>query len=156
MLIFPQLSTGTSAQYPIGKILSQRSVLSGMEDGTVIALSDSTANYLRWKVVLQDLSDLEAKSVTDFFVAAQGNLQPFLFLDPTSNLLLWSQDFSQSAWETVGLTFDSGVSDPFGGSCASRFYNRTAATLSVAQVSQIPGSLQTCFSVYLRAMCRLW
>jgi hypothetical protein len=151
MLIFPQVSTGASAQYPIARQLSQRSVQSAMEDGTIIALADSSATYLRWMIVLRDLSDQEAKSLTDFFAATQGNLQPFLFLDPTTNLLVWSEDFSQSAWETAGITFDQAVADPCGGSSAARAHNQSAATLSVAQQSQIPGSVQTCFSVYLRA-----
>ena len=122
-----------------------------MEDGTVIALADSSANYFRWKMTLQDLSDQEAKSLTDFFAATQGNLQPFLFLYPTSNLLVWSEDFSQSAWTAAGVTFDVALADPFGGSLAVRAHNQSAAALSVAQESQIPGSVQTCFSVYLRA-----
>ena len=151
MLIFPQVSTGASAQYPIGKRLSQRSVQSAMENGTIIALADRSATYLRWKIVLHDLSDQEAKSLTDFFAATQGSLQSFLFLDPTTNLLVWSEDFSQNAWETAGVTFERTVADPFGGSNAARADNRSAATLNVAQQSQIPGSVQTCFSVYLRA-----
>jgi len=151
MLVFPQLSTGASVQYPAGKKLSQRSVQSAMEDGTIIRLADTSATYLRWKVMLQDLSDQEAKSLTDFFSATQGNLQAFLFLDPTANLLLWSQDFSQNAWQTAGVTFDPAIADPLGGLDAVRAHNQSAATLSVAQQTQIPGSIQTCFSVYLRA-----
>jgi hypothetical protein len=150
MLIFPQLSTGAAAQYPMAKGVSQRSVQSAMEDGTIIALADSSATYLRWKIILQDISDLEAKSFTDFFGATQGNLLPFLFLDPTSNLLLWSGDFSQSAWQTTGVGFDLALADPLGGTRAVRANNQSAAALSVAQQSQIPASLQTCFSVYMR------
>jgi hypothetical protein len=121
-----------------------------MEDGTIIALADTCATYLRWKIMLQDLSDQEAKSFTDFFAATQGNLLPFLFVDPTANLLVWTGDFSQSAWQTAGLTFDLALSDPLGGTGAVRAHNQSAAVLSVAQGSQIPGSVQTCFSVYLR------
>ncbi len=151
MLIFPQLFTGASTQYPSARKLSQRSVQSAMEDGTIISLADSSATYLRWKILLQDLSDEEAKSFTDFFAATQGSLQPFLFLDPTTNLLLWSEDFTQNAWTKAGVTFDTGIGDPVGGTGAIRAHNQTAAALSLAQQSQIPGCVQICFSVYVRA-----
>ena len=151
MLIFPQLSTGSAAQYPLAKSVSQRSVQAAMEDGTIIALADSSATYLRWKIKLRDLSDQEAKSFTDFFAATLGNLLPFLFLDPTGNLLLWSGDFSKSAWQTAGVAFDLALADPMGGNCAVRAHNQSASPLSVAQQCQVPASVQTCFSVYLRA-----
>jgi hypothetical protein len=151
MLIFPQLSTGASAQYPTARKVSLRSVQSAMEDGTIITLADSSATYLRWKLILQDLSDQEARTLTDFYAAAQGNLLPFLFLDPTANLLLWSADFSQSAWQTAGVTFDVALADPVGGTSAVRTHSQSGAALSITQGSQIPGSVQTCFSVYLRA-----
>ena len=151
MLIFPQLSTGASTQYPIGKKVSQRSVQSAMDDGTIISLADTSATYLRWKIILEDLSDQEATSLTNFFGSTQGNLQPFLFLDPTANLLIWSEDFTQSAWAKAGVTFDFTVADPFGGTSSVRAHNQTASALNVAQQSQIPGSVQTCFSVYMRA-----
>jgi hypothetical protein len=122
-----------------------------MEDGTTISLADTSANYLRWKLSLQDLADQEAISFTNFFAATQGQLQPFLFLDPTANLLVWSQDFTQSAWVSPGITFDSAVADPFGGTGAVRAHNQTTATLSVLQQTQIPASIQTCFSLYMRS-----
>lgn len=151
MLIFPQLSTGASTQYPVGKKVSLRSVQSAMADGTIISLADTCATYLRWKIVLQDLTDLEATALSNFFAATQANLQPFLFLDPTANLLLWSNDFTQNAWTKAGVTFDPTIEDPFGGSSATRANNQTAAGLSIAQQSQIPGSVQTCFSIYMKA-----
>ena len=150
MLVFPQLSSGALAQYPISRQLSQRSVQSVMEDGTAISLADKGANYLRWRVAFVDLSDEEANSLSSFFAAAQGNLQPFLFLDPTSNLLLWSQDFSQGVWQTPGLTFDTAVTDPTGQAGATRAHNNTAASLTITQATQIPGLAQICLSAYLR------
>jgi hypothetical protein len=151
MLVFPQLSTGASVQYPLTKQFSQRSVQSAMEDGTIITLADSPANYLRWRIPFQDLSNQEIGLLTSFFVATQGELSPFLFLDPTANLLFWSEDFSQAAWVTAGLTFDTAVADPLGTSRAVRAHNSTATDLTISQLTQIPGACQVCFSVYLRA-----
>jgi len=122
-----------------------------MEDGTILVAPDRGANYLRWRVALQDLSDQEAAALRSFFAVTQGNLLPFLFLDPTANLLAWPEDFSRARWEIAGLTFEPGVDDPLGGSRATRFYNPTGVPQIVAQSTQIPGMTQTCFSVYVRS-----
>jgi hypothetical protein len=151
MLVFPQLTTGAAAQYPIGKQLSQRSVQSVMEDQTIVALADEAANFVRWRISLRDLSDQEANALTAFFAATQGNLLPFLYLDPTANLLLWSEDFTQSVWAGGGVSFDSAVADPLGSFRASRAQNNTAESQTIAQSTLIPGLAQVCFSVYLRS-----
>ena len=151
MLVFPQLSTGASVQYPIRTRLSQHSIQSAMEDGTILTLGDDAAAYFTWRMSFQDLSDLEASALSNFFVATQGNLQPFLFLDPTANLLAWPEDFSQAAWQHNGITFTTAIADPLGGTRASRASNETASDLPLAQASQIPGFVQVCFSAYLRA-----
>jgi hypothetical protein len=150
MLIYPQLVSGASVQYPITRQVSQRSIRSAMEDGTVITMADQGSNYLSWRVLYRDLSNQEAAALISFFAATQGELQPFLFFDPTANLLQWSGDFSQSAWQTAGLRFDSAVADPIGGTQAVRANNNGSADVTIAQTTQIPGSPQVCFSVYLR------
>lgn len=151
MLVFPQLSTGASVQYPAGRKVSQRSVQSATEDGTIISLADTCSTYLRWKIMLEDLTDQEATAYSTFFEATQGSLQPFLFLDPAANLLIQSEDFTESAWTAPAVAFDSAVSDPFGGSGAQRAHNQTSNILTIAQQSQIPSCVETCFSVYLRS-----
>jgi hypothetical protein len=151
MLVFPQLPTGASAQYPFTRQLTQRSIRSAMEDGTNIALADSAADHLRWRIGFRDLSDQEASSLNTFFISTQGNLLPFLFMDPAVNLLEWSEDFSRSSWQTTGLSFDKAIPDALGGNRAVRAHNGGAATVSIAQQTQIPGLVQTCFGVYLRA-----
>jgi hypothetical protein len=151
MLVYPQLSIGVSAQYPITRQLSQRTIQSAMEDGTTITLSDSSAAYLRWRIAYQGLSDQEVNSLAAFFASTQGNLLPFVFLDPASNLLGWSEDFSRDVWASSGITFEPSVPDPFGTSRASRASNNSKADQTIAQDTAIPGSVQLCFSVYLRS-----
>ncbi len=151
MLVFPQLSTGAAAQYPIRCQLSQRTIQCAMEDGTTISLADRAANYLRWRIAFQDLSDDETRALCSFFAATQGNLLPFLFLDPTANLLLCSEDYSQQVWNNGGLTFDVAIVDPLGGTHAARAHNDAARDLTISQLTQVPGLAQVCFSVYLRA-----
>jgi hypothetical protein len=151
MLTFPQLSTSASVQYPIAKRVSRRAVQSVMEDGTAISLADASASYERWKLTFRELSDQEASSVSSFFSTASGCLMPFLFLDPTTNLLSWSSDLTQSAWQQGSLAVESTFSDPLGGKSAFRITNTAGNAVSIAQSTQIAGSLQTCLSVYLRA-----
>ena len=151
MLIFPQLSTGASVQYPIRRRLSQRSVRSTLGDGTIIALADPAAAYLRWQIEFKDLSDQEVRSLKDFFNATHGSLMPFVFLDPATNLLLWSEDYTRGSWLTTGITFDRNVTDPMGTTRAVRVRNGGSARAAISQDTQIPGSAQVCFSAYLRA-----
>jgi hypothetical protein len=151
MLVFPQLLTGSTAQYPITKQLSRRTVQSSMEDQTIVALPDQGSNFVRWQIAFHDLADQEATSLNAFFVTTQGSLRPFLFLDPTANLLLWSEDVTQSVWNQSGMGVESAVADPLGSSRASRVNNNTSSTQLLVQSSLIPGFVQTCFSVYLRA-----
>jgi hypothetical protein len=122
-----------------------------MEDGTTISLADAYASYTTWKLAFRDLSDREASSLSSFFSAAGGCLTPFLFLDPTTNLLSWSSDLTQSAWQQGTLAVESPFSDPLGGSSAFRITNVADKALTISQSTQIAGSLRTCFSVFLRA-----
>jgi len=151
MLVFPQLSTGASVQYPVGRQISQRSIQCKMEDGTLLAMADGSAYFLKWRIELKDLSDQEATVLTDFFAETQGNLRPFVFLDPTTNLLLWTEDFTKAAWTTSGVTLNPSAADPYNGSRATRVINATSSSQSITQVTQIPGLSQTCFSIFLRS-----
>src|SRR5579871_3724383 len=151
MLVFPQLSSGASAQYPILKQLSQRSVQSAMEDGSVITMADQAANNEAWRVAYRGITDQEAGALRSFYESTLGNLVGFLFFDPTANLIRWSEDFSQPSWQANGIAFDSGVTDPFGTTCASRARNAASIDQTIIQSTQMPGSVQACFSVYLRA-----
>lgn len=46
-----------------------------------------------------ELSDAEREQVEAFFAARNGPYDSFLFLDPMDNLLRWSEDFAQAAWQ---------------------------------------------------------
>ena len=151
MLIFPHLATGALAQYPIRKIISQRSIESVLEDGTRIVTPDRTGRYIQWTIPFKALSDQEADSLRAFFGVTQGKLLPFVFLDPTSNLLMSSEDFASDAWSTNSLDLQKGLRDAMGNSAAFRLHNATSLDQSVTQLTQIPGAAHTCFSIYLRS-----
>ena len=52
---------------------------------------------------LHDLSDEEAAALRAFFDAAEGTLNGFTFLDPAGNLLAWSDQLDNAAWQTDPL-----------------------------------------------------
>ena len=69
---------------------------------------------------LPAVTHVNLATVEAFFVQQQGRLQSFTFLDPAGNLCQFSEDFSQSAWVKTTLTLGAAVTDPFGGTGATR------------------------------------
>lgn len=151
MLVYPQLTTGATVEYPLDKQRYFRVIDSKMEDGSLVKAFDAKGTYLRWVLRYRDLSDQEAQALEAFFAEAQGKSFSFAFLDPTANLLAWTEDFSQPNWQATGLTFENGVTDPLGTTRATRVHFLTGPTAQLAQISPIPGLVHACFSVYLRA-----
>jgi len=99
-----------------------------------------------------DLSDQEAGALQSFFEAAEGSLNAFTFLDPAGNLLAWSDQFDNEVWQKDPfLQVTAGVADPRGGTSASSIANGGGAGQTLAQTIAVPGGLQYCFSVFVRA-----
>ena len=117
---FPQLSTGTIAQYPSAKSRHERtSVVSGVNGGQW-KLGDAGAGGQTWRLSLEGLTREEWDAVEGLFVSCGGRLRPFTFLDPFDNLLSHSEDLSEAVWQTdpmLGLS--AGSLDPFGTSRAT-------------------------------------
>lgn len=152
MLYFPQLATGSVGQYPIEKRRSARTVVNQANDGTQYKLADANAETVEWTLSLQSLSDAERDTLIALFDNVEGRLGSFMFLDPTDNLLLWSEDLTQTAW--VGnalLTITSGIADPNGGTAASRVSNGGAGPIAIQQTINAPGGLRYAFSMQARS-----
>ena len=65
-----------------------------------------------------------ATRLISLYSDVEGRLGSFTFLDPTDNLLLWSEDLTQTAWESNSLlTITAGVADPKGGTSANQIAN---------------------------------
>src|SRR5690242_7336657 len=119
MSCFPQLLTGASSQYPIRKRSVCRTVRNQCMDGREIKLADAAGSSIEWMLTFQELIDEEIAALRDFFLSMEGSLNSFLFLDPTDNLLTWSEAFDQDAWQKDPLLeLSGGRSDPSGGSNA--------------------------------------
>ncbi len=152
MLVFPQLTTGASGQYPLTARRTDRTVVNRLGDGTEVRFADDGWKPAEWDVRLAELSNEEWKAVEDLFVAAEGRLQSFTFLDPTANLLAFSEDLTTDVWSNDPLLQSTaGVADPVGTNRATRVVNTGQATQSLRQTIGVAGWFHYCFSLYLRS-----
>ena len=151
MLIFPQLTEDAAAQFPIRKIRRKRTVANCLEDASRITLSDPGGEITEWQLTYEGLSDQEASTLQQFFTLAEGQLQPFLFLDPAANLFSWSEQLDHAAWtKDPLLSLSAGVNDSGAGLAAWHLRNAGAAPQRLSQVVSAPGGYTYCFSVYGR------
>jgi hypothetical protein len=152
MLYFPQLASGAVSQFPIRKRWQRRTVVNRLLDGRAVKLADPDGSTVEWRLELEGLGEEERSRIESLFAEAEGRLKSFVFLDPTDNLLTWSEDLAQAAWvRGAGLELTANVADPAGTSRAARITNGTGAALTVQQTLSVPGSLEYCLSMYARS-----
>lgn len=152
MLYFPQISTGCLAQFPISKRQGERTVVNDTIDGRQLRASDLDASTVRWELKYSNLADAEKECIESLFVSAQGRLRPFVFVDPTANVLSGTDDLNAAQWNHGPLISATGnVGDPLGGTNAWTVRNSGAAPSSIAQALGCPPTLRYCFSVYVKS-----
>jgi hypothetical protein len=151
MLVFPQLSTGASALYPLKKTSRQRSVVNTLGDGSTNVFADPEGASLAWKLQAKGLTAAEWNAIEALFKATSGMWQAFTFLDPVGNLIVESENFAASAWTNGALLeLTTGVADPFGTTRATTITNGGAATEGVSQTLAVPGNFQYSLSIWAR------
>src|SRR4029077_14220708 len=99
MLIFQQLGSGALSQFPVQKRRRLRTVLNAAGDGRAIKLADPAGEFTEWGLAYGHLTDDEVSALQQFYITAEGTLNGFTFVDPTSNLLAWSDQLSNSVWQ---------------------------------------------------------
>ena len=152
MLAYPQLATGALSQFPIRKWRRVRTVVNQAADGTSIKLGDPAGEVTEWRLDYAGLSDGEVAALQQFFIATEGSLQGFTFLDPTANLMAWSNQLDNAVWNLETFLAATGeVTDPVGGTRAWRLSNSGAGAQSICQTLSAPGGYMYCFSAYARA-----
>ena len=152
MLAYPQLESGALSQYPVLKTRRARTVINRAPDGSTIRLADPAGEITEWVLTYEDLSDSEATALRAFFDAAEGTLQGFTFLDPAGNLLAWSGELDDEAWQRGPLlNATGGIADPTGGTAAWRFQNQGGGEQGTSQTIAGPGDYQYCLSAYVRS-----
>ena len=116
-------------------------------------MADTGAQKVQWRLQYSSLTDGERSSIESLFEDSQGQLNTFTFLDPTDNLLMWSEDWTQAVWAADPLLqVTGGVQDPLGGSDAMQLTNTAQTTQQIVQNTSGPSFLY-CYSVYVRARC---
>lgn len=149
MRVFPQLGSGSAAQFPFSRQVRYRSVRNAPIGGPEIGYQDPYFEERRWRLSLSGLSDTEWTNIESLFVECGGRLLPFLFLEPGANLLRWSERLSDSSWATSGsITVHDDQADPDGQSHASRIIAGSSA--AIAQALAVPAHFAYAASCSLR------
>src|SRR5262245_61539845 len=115
MLVFPQLTTGAVALYPVTRGVNLRTVVNALPDGSTVVFGDPDAAKTHWELRAQGLTAAEWNAIETLFKTVSGRWQTFTLLDPAGNLLAQSEDFGATAWTNGPLIqLTPGVQDPFG------------------------------------------
>ena len=149
-LYFPQLSTGSIAQFPSRKHILQRTIVNLAPGNSVVKMADPDFAAKIWDLQYNGLTDSELASLQDLFDACEGRLRSFVFADPFGNLLRWTEDLSKSVWQSA-LQVSEGIEGPLSGSTAWRLTNAAQAAQSITQSVDAPGWYRYAFSVWVRS-----
>jgi len=96
--IFPTLSTGAVAQYPLGRELRQSAEIVTFLDGSEQAYRNQAAPRRRWVVELALLSDREVALLKAFFEEQKGRWGTFSFTDPWDSAAYPSCSFESDSF----------------------------------------------------------
>jgi hypothetical protein len=151
-LFFPQLSSGALVQYPLRKTRHLRTVVNTLADGTIIAAPDTSSGRLKWELIYQDLSPADLALLQTHFAQCSGPWQPFVFIDPTDNMLSDSSNLAAASWQLgSNVTVQPGAPDPTGSSNAFLVTNNGQIAEEVSQTLNVPAWYQYCFSVCVQS-----
>jgi hypothetical protein len=134
MLVYPQLT-----HFPLVKRRNTRTVVNRMADGRSVRLPDSGGEITEWRLEYAELSDNEIQTLEQFFTAAEGTLNPFLFVDPMANLL------DPSAWVKGPLLTMTGGPEEW------HLENPGGGPQGIIQTIGGPTGFLYCFSASVRA-----
>jgi hypothetical protein len=136
MLSYPQL-----AQFPIVKRIRRRTVINRAGDGRTIKITDPAGEITEWRLVYSELSDEEIGVLQEFFSTVEGTLQEFTFVDPTANLLAWSERLEEPVW----------LKGPLLTVVDGRLTNSGGGPQTISQTIAGPAGYLYSFSAYVRA-----
>ena len=146
MTAYPQL-----AQFPVIKRHTLRTVVNRSADGHAVKLADPNAETVEWQLQYTDLTDQELATLETFFATAEGTLNAFTFLDPSDNLLAWSEDLANAAWQPDPLLTVTQGQPLANGLAVWQLANTGEGPQKITQTLQAPAGYRYCFSLYARA-----
>ena len=150
MLFFPQLNSGSVAQYPLRSTRRRRAVVNDGLGGERFTSYDASASEWEWDLNYRALTRDEANRLRDLFDACEGRRGTFTFADPAANLIARSSQFDEAPWQSDSLlNWTPGVNDPTGGTAAMRAQNTSAVVQSFRQTIALPAVYELCFSIWL-------
>ena len=153
MLVFPQLTTGAAALYPVTRQSALRTVVNTLSDGSTVVYSDPDAAQTMWELAAKGLTAAEWNSIEALFEAVAGQWQTFTLLDPAGNLFADSELLSAGSWTNGSLiTLTAGIGDPYGTTRATRIVNAGIAAEAVAQALSVPGNYRYCLSTWAKTI----
>src|SRR5271169_3998441 len=149
MLVFPQLTTGAVALYPVTRQSALRTVVNTLGDGSTVVYSDPDAAQTMWEIQAKGLTAREWNSIEALFDAAGAQWQNFTLLDPAGNLFANSELLSTGSWANGALiSLTAGIGDPLGFTRATRVVNTGVAAEAVAQTLAVPGNYRYTLSAW--------
>ncbi len=152
MSVYPQLMSGALSQYPLKKRLQARTVINRLADGSTVKLPDAPGGSTGWQLQYSGLTDAEVSALQTFFTSCEGSLNGFIFVDPAGNLLAWSEDLTNAAWQPDPFLAVAGaVADPMGGTHGFTLTNSGSAAQGLSQTLNAPAGYVYSFSVYAKA-----
>ena len=115
MRAFPQLLTGAVAQFRIEKQIEGRAVLNRAADASTYVAADPEGRRVRWALGYAGLTGAEFSALDGLFRDCEGRLGTFMFLDPTANLLGWTEDLGAVVWHRdASMSISGGIAGPAG------------------------------------------
>jgi hypothetical protein len=130
-----------------------RTVVNQGADGTAVKYTDPAGGTIEWHLAYSGITDGELASLKQFFLSTEGSLNGFTFLDPTANLLAWSEDLTNAVWTPDPyLALALGVADPRGGNKAWHLTNKADGVQAITQILNVPTAYTYCFSAYARSL----
>lgn len=152
MVVFPQLSTGTVALYPVKRTRRVRTVQNSLPGGNAVKYADVDVAVTQWDLEAIGMSEAERAALAGFFETVAGQEKTFTFIEPAGNLLTQSETFGADGWDNSPLmTVVTAIDDPWGGTRGSRITNGGPVAGSIMQVLAVPGEYQYVLSVWARA-----
>ena len=152
MLYFPQLTTGSVAQYPCHKERRYRTVVNETPGGSLYTYADGSAVATSWNLSYTGLTDAERARLEQLFSDAEGRLLPFVFTDPFGNMLRWSERLDKPAWTiSAYVHLTSGLPDPLETTRATRVINAAQTSQEIIQEVSGGGPGEYCFSLTAKA-----
>jgi hypothetical protein len=151
-LFFPQLPSGAMAQFPFSKQRTLRNIQNALADGSILVSPDPNASRTTWILSLHELSAADLQAIESHFAVCLGPLRAFTFLDPSDNMLPFSSDLTNPAWNVApNLLLSQRTADPFGGSTGFVVTNTGQTPQTIGQTLTVPSNYQYCFSIYVRS-----